>query len=150
MQGVREKGCAWGVEGRMMPLVPPPLSALLSLLLPSFLRRFLLSSFLLSASLSLRASSPAFSLSYPFAEHPPSMGKQGRSNVCRCTKLARILHGDALETGNRVRDSRHVQVCSCICNKFRVFLFAFSIVRCAESKLRGKIAYRVWREVYGV
>lgn len=27
---------------------------------------------------------------------------------------------------------------------------SFPIVRCVESRLRGKIAYRVWREVYGV
>lgn len=134
----------------MMPLVPP-LSAFLLLLLPSFLRCSLLPSFLRPRHPSV--SSPAFSLSYPFAEHPPSMGKQGRSNVCRCSKLPWILHGDALETGNRVRDSRHVQGCSCICNKFRVSFhsrFSFPIVRCVESRLREKIAYRVWRKVYGV
>jgi len=129
-----------------MPLVPP-LSALLLLFLLSFLRCFLLLPFDPFIS---PFSPPTFSLSYPFAEHLPPMGKQGRSNVCRCTKLDWILHGDALETENRVRDSRHVQGCSCICNKFRVFLFAFPfpIVRCVEFRLRGKIAYRVWRKVY--
>lgn len=129
-----------------MPLVPP-LSALLLLLLPSFLRRFLLPSFdPFNSPLAL----PSF-LYRIFSRntHPRWGSRRRRSNVCRYTKLAWILHGDALETGNRVRDSRHVQGCSCICNKFRVFLFAlsFPIVRRAESRLRGKIAYRAWRKV---
>lgn len=131
MQGVREKGWqgvrlgsrgsddASGSSTFCVPFAPS--SLLPSLLSPSFLRPRRPS-----------VTSPAFSLSYPFAEHPPSMGRQGRSNVCRCSKLPWILHGDALETGNRVRDSRHVQGCSCICNKFRVFFsFAFFVSDCS-------------------
>lgn len=133
----------------MMPLVPP-LSTLLLFLLPSFLRRFLL---------------PSFNFSIPPLTLPPFLSivsfrgtstLDGEAGAVEClpgyTKLAWILHGDALEIGNRVRDSRHVQGCSCICNKFRVFLFAFSfpIVRCVESRLRNKIEYRVWRKVYSV
>ena len=128
-----------------MSLVPP-LSTLLLLLLPSFLRRFLLLSF----------DSSYLSRLFSIVSFRGISTLDGEAGVVEClpecTKLAWILHGDALETGNRVRDSRHVQGCSCICNKFRVFLFAFSflIVRCVESRLRNKIEYRVWRKVYSV
>lgn len=138
MQGVREKGWqgvrlgsrgsddASGSSAFCVPFAPS--SLLPSLLSPSFLR------------------DPVVP---PLALLPPSLhrilsrnihprwGKQGRSNVCRCSKLPWILHGDALETGNRVRDSRHVRGCSCICNKFRVSFhsrFSFPIVRCVESR----------------
>lgn len=114
------KGCAWGVEGRMMPPV-------LLHFLRSFCSFFLPSppspsfSFLPSTPSShLRYPSTLFSLSYPFAEHPPSMGKQRRSNVCRCTKLAWILHGDALErpeTACEIRD---------MCRTVRTFAISFA------------------------
>lgn len=130
-----------------MPLVPP-LSAFLLLLLPSFLRCSLLPSF--DPVVPPVSSLPPFLYRILSRNIHPRWGSRGGR------MSAGVLSSPGFfmamlwrpETACEIRD---------MCKAVRAFAisfafsfrsrFSFPIVRCVESRLREKIAYRVWRKV---